>query len=64
MKVLKTLDSREAPAALEELDMVLYKSKISCRVKEYAGTPLVVQTNGGAKKGVATGGFVVFLPLG
>ena len=33
-------------------------------VMEYAGTPLVVQTDGSAKKRVATAGFVVFLPSG
>ena len=33
-------------------------------VKEYAGTPLVVQTDGGAEKGVATAGFVIFSQSG
>ena len=33
-------------------------------VKEYAGTPLVVQTDGGAKKGMVTARFVIFLPSG
>ena len=33
-------------------------------VKEYAGTFLLVQSDGGVEKGVATAGFVVFSPSG
>ena len=33
-------------------------------VKEYTGTPLVVQTDGGSKKGVVIAGFVIFLLSG
>ena len=33
-------------------------------MEDYTGTPLVVQTDGGAKKEVVIAGFVVFLPLG
>ena len=64
LKVLKTLDLRKPPAAFEKLDTVLQKNKTSCMMEDYTGTPLVVQTDGGAKKEVVIAGFVVFLPLG
>ena len=64
LKVLKTLGLGEPPPIFEELDIVLYKSKTSRMIKEYAGTLLVVQTDGGAGQRVATAGFLVLLLSG